>query len=266
MSSLYSRLLTSISRSLPPRLGASLYYRFLSRMNLGDAPYREAPLGFAPGFRMNLMRGDSCHGCIAFSGCYELPLTRRLCEIARHEGGTLIDAGSNYGYYTLLWAFARPENRVIAFEASPRNFPALLANLEMNGVTQRVSARNLAVGDVAGTVHFKMSDPVQSGWDKVTDDPAEADWSVPLTTLAAELPDADYTALKIDCEGYDYRVVQGALPLLKARKVRHVFFEENPGCAEKFGVGAGEIGRLLEQFGYRVTPVGGPTEYEASLS
>ncbi len=261
-----SALLTQFCRSLPPRLAASFYYRVISRMNLGNAPYLGAPLVFAPGFKMNLLKGDSCHGSIAFSGCYELPLTRRLCEIAKAEGGMLIDAGTNYGYYSLLWTAARQDNRVTAFEASPRNFPALLANLALNGVSDRVDAHNKAVGDVPGTVHFKMSDPVQSGWDKVTEDPAEADWSVPLATLAAELPDVDYTVLKIDCEGYDYRVVQGARPLLEARRVRYVFFEENPGCAEKFGVGAGEIGSLLEKLGYRVCALGGPTEYEASLA
>ncbi|MBL9176588.1 MAG: FkbM family methyltransferase [Verrucomicrobiaceae bacterium] len=266
MKATLSRWLTRLSRALPPRLGASLYYRYLSRLNLGDAPFREVPLHFAPGFRMNLMRGDSCHGCIAYSGCYELPLTRRLSGIAREEGGTLIDAGANYGYYSLIWAAARPDNHVFAFEASPRNFPCLMANLELNGVADRVTAVNKAVGDTPGMVHFKMSDPGQSGWDKVTDDPAEADWSVPLTTLASELPDQEYTALKIDCEGYDHKVVLGVMPLLQARKIRHVFFEENPGCLEKFGVGAGEIGNLLESLGYQVFSVGGPTEYEASLS
>jgi len=265
MNAIFAQWLTKLSRSLHPRVGASLYYRYLSRMNLGNEPFQEAPLRFAPGFRMNLMRGDSCHGCIAYSGCYELPLTRRLCDIAKKEGGMLIDAGTNYGYYTLLWTAARPDNRVIAFEASPRNFPKLLANLELNGVAERVTVVNKAVGDVPGMVHFKMSDPGQSGWVKVTDDEAEADWSVPLTTLAGELPDQEYTALKIDCEGYDHKVVLGVMPLLKARKIRHVFFEENPGCLEKFGVGAGEIGGLLESLGYKVSGLGCPTEFEASL-
>jgi len=261
-----ARLLTIFCRNLHPRLGASVYYRWLSRFDLGEAACKNAPLRFAPGCHMDLMAGDCCHGCIACTGCYELPLSRRLADIARKEGGVLIDAGVNYGYYSLIWAAAHPDNRVIAFEASPRNFPCLMANLERNHMSGRVDARNKAVGDKPGQVHFKMSDPRQSGWDKVTDDPAEADWSVPLTTLALELPDQEYTALKIDCEGYDHKVVLGVMPLLKARKIRHVFFEENPGCLEKFGVGAGEIGKLLESLGYQVSGMGSPTEFEASLS
>jgi FkbM family methyltransferase len=265
MPRLVSPIITWACRALPPRLGASVYYRFISRMDMGAVAYQGVPLKFAPGVRMNLMPGDSCHGSIAFSGCYELPLTRRLCHIARTEGGMLIDAGANYGYYTLLWTAARQDNAVIAFEASPRNHPALVANLSLNVVQDRVTAHHKAVGDKAGMVHFKMSDPGQSGWDKITENAAEADWSVPLTSLDAELEFKDYTALKIDCEGYDFHVVQGALKLLEAKKIKHVFFEENIACAEKFGVSAGEIGALFARLGYRVTPLGGPTEYEASL-
>jgi FkbM family methyltransferase len=260
-----SSLLTRLCRTLPPRLGASFYYRVISRMDMGDSPYQGAPLAFAPGFKMNLMRGDSCHGSIAFSGCYELPLTNRLCEIAKSERGTLIDAGANYGYYSLLWTAAAPNNRVIAFEASPRNFPALTANLVLNGVSRRVDARNKAVGDKVGVAHFKMSAIEQSGWDKITSEASESNWSVPLTTLDSELEDREYTALKIDCEGYDHHVVLGARKLLEARRVKHVFFEENVSCSEKFGVAAGEIGRLLTGIGYTVSPLGGRTEFEATL-
>lgn len=88
---------------------------------------------------------------------------------------------------------------------------------------------------------------------------------MPLTTLDSELEDRDYTALKIDCEGYDHHVVLGARRLLEARRVQHVFFEENTACSEKFGVAAGEIGELLTSLGYAVVPLGGPTEYEATL-
>jgi len=260
-----SGLLVKFSRALPPKLGATFYYRILSRLRMGAAAYTNTPLAFAPGFKMNLMPGDTCHGSIAFTGCYELPLTRRMREIAQRDGGTLIDAGANYGYYSLIWTAARTENRVIAIEASPRNFPALMGNLELNGVRDRVTTINKAAGDRVGTVHFKMSAQDQSGWDKVTTDSAESDWSVPLTTLDHEIPVADYTVLKIDCEGFDFNVVRGAQRLLEARHIKHIFFEENMGCSQMFGVAEGEIGRHLVNLGYAVSPLGGATEFEATL-
>ncbi|MCB1209645.1 MAG: FkbM family methyltransferase [Verrucomicrobiales bacterium] len=209
------------------------------------------------------MSTDVCHGSIAFTGCYELPLTRRLCEIAKTEGGTLIDAGANYGYYSLLWTAAKATNRVIAFEASPRNYPALMANLELNGVADRVTPINQAVGDKIGTVCFKMSDSNQSGWDKITTDQSESQWKIPMTTIDLNIGDTQITA--IDCEGYDFNVIAGAKDLIATRQVKHIFFEENPGCAEKFGIASGDVSAHLTSCGYTVTPLGGPTEFEASL-
>ena len=214
---------------------------------------------------MNLMSTDVCHGSIAFTGCYELSLTRRLCEIANKEGGTLIDAGANYGYYSLLWLAAKPTNRVIAFEASPRNYPALMRNLELNGVADRVTAINQAVGDKIGTVCFRMSDSNQSGWDKITTDANESQWTIPMTTIDLNVGDTQITAIKIDCEGYDFNVIAGAKDLIAKRQVNHIFFEENPGCAEKFGIGSGEIRDHLISCGYDVSPLGGATEMEATL-
>ena len=108
-----ARLLAKFSRVLPPRLSAALYYRFLAKFNMGAALYSETPLTFAPGFKMNLMRGDTSHGSIVFTGCYELALSRRIHEIGHKLGGTMIDAGANYGYFSLIWAAAQPDNRVI---------------------------------------------------------------------------------------------------------------------------------------------------------
>ncbi len=265
MSPSIAQILLGVSRALPPRISAPLYYRLFSRLNWGNGPFEGAPLTYAPGFKMNLMSTDVCHGSIAFTGCYELPLTHRLCEIARTEGGTLIDAGANYGYYSLLWTAANAANRVIAFEASPRNYPALVANLELNGVADRVTAINQAVGDKIGTVSFKMSDSNQSGWDKITTDATESQWTIPMTTIDRNVGEAQITAIKIDCEGYDFHVIRGAKDLIAKRQVRHIFFEENPGCAEKFGIGSGDIRDHLISCGYHVASLGGPAEFEASL-
>lgn len=72
------------------------------------------------------------HGCIAFLGFYELPLTRRIVKLAQ-KGGLLVDVGANYGYFSLLWGSQKKGNRTIAFEASPRNHEAIEANVSDAG-------------------------------------------------------------------------------------------------------------------------------------
>ena len=95
-------------------------------------------LHFAPQMRMNLVAGDCISDPIAFTGVYELAFTRVLVEIARKPGGLLVDVGANLGYFSLLWAAQRADNQAIAFEASPRNVPLLVDNLEANGLGGRV--------------------------------------------------------------------------------------------------------------------------------
>lgn len=260
-----ARLTAHICRALPKRFGASVYYRVLSRFDWGVTPYKNVPLAFAPQMLMNLMPGDSCHGSIAFAGYYELGLTRRITRLAREEGGLLIDAGANYGYYSLLWTANGASNNVIAIEASPRNFPHLVANLEGNAVRDRVIALNEAVGETTGTVAFKMSDPSQSGWDKIASDATESNWQIPITTLDQVVGDRTVSVLKIDCEGYEHQIIRGARQLIESRRARYIFFEENPECSSRYGIQEGEVKSYLIEAGYQFNEMTGPHEYEACL-
>ena len=115
-------------RTAPLWLRTKFYYRFFRAKKRRPEFFRDAPLEFAPGFRMDLHEGDEGHGQMAFTGFYELELSRRLFQLAE-AGGLLVDVGANYGYFSLIWAARNPRNRVIAYEASPRNQPALVSNV-----------------------------------------------------------------------------------------------------------------------------------------
>ena len=86
--------------------------------HIGREGFARASLEFAPSVKMNLKNSDVSHQVIAWTGLYELAVTKRLSAIAR-RGGLLLDVGANYGYYTCLWAAADDANRVIAFDVVP---------------------------------------------------------------------------------------------------------------------------------------------------
>ena len=51
---------------------------------------------------------------------------------------------------------------------------------------------------------------------------------MPVVTLDEELKDVSFIdVLKIDTEGADTWVLEGAAFLLRQKRIRHVFFEEN---------------------------------------
>lgn len=62
--------------------------------------------------------------------------------------------------------------------------------------------------------------------------------------------------LKIDTEGADTWVIQGAEKLLKSHRINHIFFEENTARMEQLGIKPGEAQKLLTGCGYKLTNLG----------
>jgi len=70
---------------------------------------------------------------VCLTGYYEPPVTRVVQRLVS-RGGTVVDAGANWGYFSLLAASAAGERgRAIALEPDPRHFTRLARNIEMNG-------------------------------------------------------------------------------------------------------------------------------------
>ena len=248
-------------RCLPRRLRGPAYYRLFSRDAASSAElFEAAELEYAPGTRLALQPGDISHGEIAFTGLYELGLTRRLVRLAR-AGGVLCDVGANFGYYTCLWAAQAAGNSVVAYEASERNHPALARNVERNGFAGRVRTFALAVGRRGGTLPFFPGPEEQTGWGGFASQSGSARREVAVVRLdehLAGLGVESLAALKIDVEGADAWVIAGAEGLLRARRIAHVFYEENKPCMAALGIAEGEAARVLEGCGYRVRALTDP--------
>src|SRR5206468_8794478 len=123
-----------VLRLLPNRLRTAVWTRLFRPAGERWYPlYRAASLKFAPTVTMDLVPGDVISDCIAFTGVYELKLSRHLLRLASH-GGTMIDVGAHLGYFSLLWAGTNRANRCVAVEPSPRNIELLNRNVARNGV------------------------------------------------------------------------------------------------------------------------------------
>ncbi|HET7321458.1 MAG TPA: FkbM family methyltransferase, partial [Longimicrobiaceae bacterium] len=230
-----------------------LFYRLCSRRaeNRPDL-FEAAPLALAPRVRLSLVPTDVAHQPIAWAGIYEPQLSRRLARLALN-GGLLIDVGANYGYFTCLWADASATSRVIAFEASPRNEAGLRRNVESNGLDDRVSIDPRAVGRERSTMSFRMGPDGQTGWGHLSHGPSDvAVEVVTLDEFCSERGVEWVDVLKVDVEGADAWVLEGARRLLREHRVGVVFFEEEPGHMQRLGIAPGASARQLVEAGYRV--------------
>ena len=253
------RRLPFLLRMAPPSLRGSLYYRrYRWQRDQWLELYQEAPLHFAPGYRMNLWPSDEGHSNIAFTGIYEIDLSRRIAELGK-KGGLMVDVGANYGYFSLLWAAARVGNRVIAIEASPRNQESLRSNVVLNGLGQRIDVRGVAAGEKPGLLPFSLGTEAQTGWGGFTQATEKSSVNVEVVTLDSAVPEhATVNVLKVDVEGADTWVLYGARQLLEEKRIKNIFFEHNSERMAALGIQDEAARDFLESVGYRVSRIGKP--------
>jgi FkbM family methyltransferase len=141
-----------------------------------------------------------------------------------------VDVGANVGSYSVL-AGAAAGSDVIAFEPGEA-FPWLVRNFELNGL-RTARARHVAVGSTSGRVAFTVGADTMNRID-----PAGAA-TVPLTTLNAACPERAPTLIKIDVEGFEADVLEGAGSLLERPEMQAIIMELNGPDARRLLEGRG---------------------------
>lgn len=131
------------------------------------------------------------------------------------------DVGANTGTYTVL-ASAHVGAYSIAFEPVAAALHWLQANLAANGVTDRVRLVRKAVSSHTGTVHFTQH---LDAMNRVLEAPAADSVMVDCTTLDEGLQGDVPLLVKIDVEGNEHRVLQGATRLLQQPALKALIVE-----------------------------------------
>lgn len=253
----YRRLLSRVF--LPARtLARAWRNRPISRATgISSAILAQPPLRMAPDCRLAVIRGDLISDSILDSGVWEEELSLRLLDQAK-TGGLLVEVGANLGYFSILWASAKPNNLVYAMEPSQRNLRLLRYNVESNGLSGRIHVLPVAGAKSLGLVQFDSGPTEQTGWGGFstagqTETNTTTVVAVPLDGLLAE--DAQISVLKIDVEGADTWVLQGARNLLLRLQIRRVFYEQNHPRMAALGISSSTAKHFLAEVGYETRPL-----------
>ena len=176
-------------------------------------------------------------------------------EIAPSPFRRILDVGASIGYYTMIFHYVWPEAEIWSIEPSSVAFQYLMIN---TAHFPNVRHFNLAAGE--GTYSHTMAMPTyeQKSYCNI------AEGNLGIMSMFGEsninreevhvvkLDDLiDWCDLiKVDVEGYEQKVVEGASRLLKeARPVLHVeFVKQN---RELSGMSGLELQKLIESFGYK---------------
>jgi FkbM family methyltransferase len=190
------------------------------------------------------------------------PETASFITAALRPGDTFIDVGTHVGYFSMLAAaVVGGEGRVISFEPDERNFEHLLSHISLNDLGN-VEAVNQAVGESDHVAQFFVNADNDGGhalWDVGLHDYNQISRSRPNTrdvevaSLDSYLGRRDVRSLKlikIDAEGSELKVLQGAKRSLMEHRVPFVVAEVNRFALERMGTSEDELRSYMEGLGY----------------
>jgi FkbM family methyltransferase len=161
------------------------------------------------------------------------------------------EVGSNIGASLLQILRGKPGASVLALEPSDRFRPFLIRNLEAAGVEDRVRVLASFVGESAGSVTLYNNETTASAARPIySDHNPRGEQEVAVTTLDVLLatePRLDF--LKVDTDGFDFKVLRGAAGVLADQKPL-LFFELVPSLmptalADLAWLGSLGYGRLI---------------------
>ncbi len=212
-----------------------------SRLARGDVVY-----DWVSGAKFLVRTGETGLTGNIYTGLHEFPEMAFLLHYLRAED-LFIDVGANVGSYTIL-ACSAVGARGVAFEPVPSVYQRLVENIRLNGLEESVQCVNKGVGQRQGEIEFTgdrdtMNHVLASGepYDhKVTVDVVSLD-----AALAGEVP----SLIKIDVEGYETPVLEGAQQLLAAESLNAVIMELN-GSGRRYGFDEASILDLMGEYGF----------------
>ena len=179
----------------------------------------------------------------------------------RFEPGAIVDIGANLGVYTIILALKNPQRMIYSFEPHPAVFCALSDNMRLNDLSN-VKAEKLAVGKTNGSVNF-LANSHSRATSRMADHGDAEVIAVKVVSLDSYVSIHQFeqiSFMKVDVEGFESLVFQGAEELLTRNKVRAIFFEVCPDATRAAGFNPADAATILLGYGYslhRITHDGG---------
>lgn len=247
MTKLYARFLVAIVKLATGFLGRWRRLTVLARIHARLAPECTVTVN---GISLTLLVPDRTSVYWVRHGFSSEPNTLSWIDGFR-EGDVFFDVGANIGAYTLYAAKARSV-RVVAFEPNPFSFRVLVHNLQLNGVAENVTPLCLAADAETGPapLFLKGTDAGSVGHSLGEGRGEENEFQV--WTLAFSLDGLTETGglprphhLKIDVDGIELPILEGAKSLLSDSRLRSVLVEtltHDEQDREKIGALLGQCG------------------------
>lgn len=172
-----------------------------------------------------------------------------------------VDIGAHVGTYS--WMLGKNSLHTYSFECSPTTFCYLAANIALHNLCNKVTPYCCALGDKEGTLDYivRSEDGGGNGVKVLTEtDKTLPSFAIPVKTLDSfNIHNIGF--IKIDVEGFEKEVLQGATETLKRSNYPPILFESWGDWKNGPGFNATALQKdlfdYIESIGYKITKVSG---------
>jgi FkbM family methyltransferase len=181
-----------------------------------------------------------------YTGLHEFEDMSFLLHLLR-ENDLFVDIGANVGSYTIL-AGGCCGCSCISVEPIKTTFQMLDNNINVNKISDHVRALNMGVGKEAGVLRFTTGLDTVNHVLSETESVDNAE-EVPVNSLNALLEGEEPILIKIDVEGFETNVIEGADNILSRTSLLAVIMELN-GSGDRYGFNETELHNKMLSFGF----------------
>ena len=210
-----------------------------------------------PGVKMKLY-GDSLLCEMLLFQDFEQE-TRAFLKAFLRPGDIFLDVGANVGFFTLLAArHVGGSGKLHAFEPVRKTHVRLIENVRLNGLTN-VACHRVAFSDTVGEATITVAGDGFDAWNSLGKPymGGVVGTEVVATTTLDEFVErhsltGKISAIKIDVEGWESRVLTGANRTLSRDDAPLLIVEFAEQAATLAGSSCNELHRVLNALGYEV--------------
>lgn len=159
-----------------------------------------------------------------------------------------VDVGANVGAFSVL-ASGAVGARSISFEPTPRAFADLSLNVKLNHLEGRVDCRQIALSNVRGEALFTRELDTLNHIVLSQGDGTDATIRVQASTLDEELALQCPVLIKMDAEGYESPILDGAEKTFRSTELQALVIEINENC-HRYGLTEAQIYERIVRFGF----------------
>ncbi len=250
-------IVAAILGALPVGSGQHRVVRPIFSRRLSGLPPTPRRARLRGGGRFDLDLSDYTQAQAFLTRRYD-PALLRFVLSRLGDDTTLVDVGAHIGLTTVPVALARRRTRILALEPHPQNFRRLRDHVALNGC-RNVEVERMAAGaepgvavlssEGEGSDYHRVIGPADHGYGPT---PADGTVEVEMTSID-ELADRRgierIDLLKLDVEGHEARVFDGAERMLSAGRIGAAICELNDELLAAGGSSSADLERRLRGYG-----------------